>query len=50
MELDQAVRVLPDIPPQLGSGLGVQRDDVVLRRRYEHTPVIDDRRRFVSAK
>jgi len=23
MELEQAVRVLPDIPPQLGSGLGL---------------------------
>src|SRR5712671_6847173 len=50
MELEQAVRVLPCVPPQLGAGLGVKSYDVVLRRRYEHTPVIDDRRRFVSAR
>src|SRR6266851_9385808 len=50
MELEQTVRVLPCVPPQLGAGLGVKSYDVILRRRYEHTPVIDDRRRFVSAK
>src|SRR5258708_5680595 len=50
MELEQAVRVLPCVPPQLGAGLGVKSYDVILRRRYEHTPVIDDRRRFMSAK
>src|SRR5258707_12423457 len=50
MELEQTVRVLPCVPPQLGAGLGVKSYDVVLSRRYEHTPVIDDCRRFVSAK
>jgi hypothetical protein len=50
MELEQAVRVLPGIPPQLGPGLGVQRDDVVLRRRDEHPATIDNWRRFVRAK
>src|SRR6266404_729965 len=49
MELEQAVRVLSCVPPKLGAGLGVKSYDVILRRRYEHAPVIDDRRRFVSA-
>src|SRR5712664_3563024 len=49
MELEQAVRVLPFVPPKLGAGLGVKSYDVILRRRYEHAPVIDDRCRFVSA-
>ena len=34
----------------MGSGLGVQRDDVVLRRRDEHPAAIDDCRRFVRSK
>src|SRR6266481_9028855 len=50
MELEQAVRVLPFVPPQLGAGPGVKSYDVILRRRYEHTPVIYNRRCFVSAK
>ncbi len=50
MELEQALRVLPGIPPQLGPGLGIKRDDVVLRRRDEHPTAIDDRRRFVRAE
>src|SRR6266478_264867 len=50
MELEQTVRVLPYVSPQLGAGLGVKSYDVILRRRYEHAPVIDDRRRFMCTK
>src|SRR5713101_1285236 len=50
MELEQAVRVLPGVPPQLGSGLGVQRDNVVLRGRDEHSAAIDDGCRFMRTK
>src|SRR6266478_9353107 len=41
MELEQTVRILPGVPPELGPSLGVKRDDVVLRRRDEHPAVID---------
>src|SRR6267154_4669660 len=50
MELEQAVRILPRVPPQLGAGLGVKRNNVVLRRRNEHSAVIDDYRRFMCTK
>src|SRR6266436_4464918 len=36
--------------PGLLARRGVESYDVILRRRYEHAPVIDDRRRFMCTK
>ncbi len=48
MQLKQSVRVLPHVTPKLGTRLGIKRNDVIAGGCYEHTPVIDDRRRFVG--
>src|SRR6266403_2736037 len=50
MELKQALRILLCVTPELRAGLGVKSYNVILRRRYEHAPTVDDRHRFVSPK
>ena len=48
MQLKEALGILLHIPPKLTAGPGIECDDVIAGRGDEHTPVVDDGRRFVS--
>ena len=48
MELEEILGQVPLVPPQELAALGVEGEDLVLRRAHEHDPVVHDRGRLMA--
>ena len=48
MELEEILRELPLVAPEELTALGVEGEDLILRRAHEHDPVVHDRGRLMA--